>query len=116
MEQSVLTLNPDIRYQIVHLNIDPDGFPLRARVEIRYLNEPGLWYLSIFDAATGDSVCRYVPIIASYNDLNDLMAPFHHKHIGSIYCIPTVANPSSQDPGLDNLGEFALVWGDTDDL
>jgi len=116
MDKIIIGTQPDIRYQVRTMVVTPDNTPIRANVEIRYLNEPGLWYLSIFDAATGESKCRYVPIIASYNERNDLMAPFRHKNIGSIYCVPTVANPSSQDPGLDNLGEFALVWGDSDDL
>ena len=113
MEQFALALNPELRYQIMTLTVDPDGYALRARVEVRYLNEPELWYLSIFDASTGEAICRYVPLIASYEAPNDLMEPFRYKHIGSIYCVPVVKYPSSVNPGLDNLGEFEIVWGDT---
>ena len=115
MKQIALNISPTKRYQIFTLTIDPDGYSLRARVELRYLNEPQHWYISIFNAANGEAICRYVPVIASYGMLNDLMEPFHHKHIGSIYCVPVVAKPSSTNPGLKNLGEFEIVWGDTDD-
>ena len=115
MDKIALGVATDKRYQIFTLTVNPNGNQFRARVELRYLNEPQLWYLSIFDAASGESYCRYVPLIASYRYLNDLMKPFQHKNIGSIYCVPAVVSPSSTDPGLNNLGEFEIVWGDTDD-
>lgn len=115
MDAFALGVNPNKRYQIFTLGVEPDGFAIRARVELRYLNETKHWYLSIFNAASGEAICRYVPVIASYGQLIDLMGPFHYKHIGSIYCIPVTRQPSSLNPGLDNLAEFELVWGDTDD-
>jgi len=71
-----------------------------------------MWYLSIFDADTEEAFCRYVPVIASYEDRNDLLAPFATKLIGSIYCVPMVNEPATQDPGLDNMDEFEIVWAD----
>ena len=115
MERSAIRIDPTIRYQIFTLSVDPDGISRRIRVEIRYLNEPQLWYISMFDASTGEAFFRYVPIIASYEFPNDLLKPFRHKHIGSLYCVPVVSEPQTTDPGLDNLGEFELIWGDTDD-
>ena len=115
MQRVALNLDPAIRYQVITIVLAPDGHSTRFQVEIRYLNEPGLWYLSIFNASTDETICRYVPLIASYNAPNDLLKPFRHKGAGSIYCVPAVLYPSSENPGLDNLGEFELVWGDTDD-
>ena len=117
MKLSTIKINPEKRYQIFTLSVDPDGNAFRARVELRYINANRRWYITIIIASTGECLCRYGPLIASYygNALNDLLAPFSHKHIGSMYCIPKIASPSSENPGLNNLGEFEIVWGDTDD-
>lgn len=115
MESFAISVDPTIRYQIFTLTVEPDGHPLRARMELRYLNQSKTWYLSIFDASSGEAVCRYVPLVASYGELNDLMKPFRHKNVGSIYCIPVVRYPQTTNPMLETLGEFEIVWGDTDD-
>ena len=115
MERVALVVDPAIRYQIFTLVLAPDNHSTRFRIELRYLNEPQLWYISILNATTGDTICRYVPVIASYTAPNDLLKPFRHKGAGSLYCVPAVQYPSSENPGLENLAEFELVWGDTDD-
>ena len=115
-----LNFDPSIRYQRKILTISPDDYTRRVRVDLRYLNETEKWYLSIYDAQSGEAFLTYVPLIASYinfddpsvDEINDLLAPFHYKNLGTIICIPNVDNPTTKDPTLDNLNQFSVVWGD----
>ena len=112
MEPFALGFDPAVKYQTFTMSIIPGGVAKRVRVELRYLYKPGKWFISIFDAATGDPLCLYVPVVASYEYLNNLLEPFSYKGLGSIYCYPVVSEPSSPDPGENNLDEFEIVWGD----
>lgn len=116
MEQFAVSVDPKIRYQSIIMTISPNGEPYRFNFSLRYLNEAEMWFISIEDADSGKSYCQYVPLIASYDpeNANNLLEPFKHKRIGCIFCIPIVNEPSSVDPGLDNLDEFAIIWGDNE--
>ena len=92
--------------------IPVDGSQRRVYVELRYLEATGKWYLTMEDVETGESYFRYVPVVASYTSLNDLVSPFSYKDIGQILCVPVVNSPSSVNPTKNNLNEFAIVWGD----
>ncbi len=102
-------------YQVMYLPVSPDGHAFQAKVELRYLSAPGLWFLSISDAMRGELYVNQIPVICSCGDLNDLLYPFRWlfqgSGIGSLFCVKAVESPSSTDPGLENLQEFYLLWG-----
>lgn len=108
-----ISKNPDERYQIITITLPYGKDNLRLRFEIRYLNEPGLWCLSLFNLQTGEACCRYVPLIASYGAVNNLLEPFAYKKMGCLAVIPLVEKPQSENPGLNNLNEFEIVWGES---
>ena len=103
-------------YQVMYLPASPDGHAFQAKVELRFLSAPGLWFLSISDALSGAVYVNQIPVICSYGDLNDLLYPFRWlfqgSGIGSLFCVKAVENPSSVNPGPENLEEYYLIWGD----
>ena len=103
-------------FQEMYLPVSPDGHAFQARVQLRWLDAPGLWFLSIADAVTGTVYVNQVPLICSYGVLNDLLFPFRWlfqgSGIGSLFCLKAVDQPGSENPGKENLNEFHLLWGD----
>ena len=112
----ILPLNSSPR-QVFTLALSPDGAPLNARVEVRYLPAPEEWVLSLWDADTDTLLVSGIPLIASHGTLNDLLKPFGHlrngKGLGSLFCLRAVDAPASPDPKEKNLEEFQVLWGDT---
>ena len=98
------------------LSASPDGHAFQARVELRYLSAPDLWFLSIADNLTGETYVNQIPLICSYDVLNDLLAPFRYlfqgSGIGSFFCLKAVDRPGTENPSRGNLNEFYLLWGD----
>ena len=102
-------------YQVFFLPACPDGHAFQSRVELRYLPAPDAWFLSIADTVTGQVYVNQIPVICSYEVLNDLLFPFRYlfqgSGIGSLFCLKAVENPSTQNPSKDNLSEFQILWG-----
>ena len=109
-----IALDPEALYQIQFFNATVGGVTRRLRLEVRHLTYTDKWYLSVINAQTGESYCRYIPLVASDLDveLNDLTAVYRHKDIGWFCCAPITGNTTSEDPQENNLNEFALFWGD----
>ena len=107
-----LNMDPKTYYQQMETNITVKGKTKRVRIDLRYLDECGKWYLSMFNAQSGEAYFRYVPIVACWDDLNDLLSPFHYKNIGLTICAAIVDEPSSENPGETNLNQFLVIWGD----
>lgn len=108
-----IQLDPTSLYQRQVLNLTVEGKTKRVIFETRYLEITDKWYVSVFDAQTGDPYCTYVPLIATYDTMVDLFEPFVHKRIGWLMCQVLADSPSSENPGKDNLDEFGLYWGDS---
>ncbi len=106
----------DAARQVMDLPVSPDGHAFQARVELRWLEAAGKWMLSVSDAVTGESYVNQIPVICSYEELNDLLIPFRWHFqgdgIGSLFCLKAVDQPASPDPGRNNLKEFRILWGD----
>ena len=103
-------------YQVIFLPASPDGHAFQAKLELRWLSAPGHWFLSISDAMTGEIFVNQIPVICSYETLNDLLFPFRWlfqgSGIGSLFCLKAVDLPSSENPEKENLSEFRILWGD----
>ena len=112
----ILPLTEDV-FQIFSLSLAPDGYPLEAWMEVRYL--PGIdgWVLSIWDDATGEQLVNQIPIICSLGQVNDLLRPFRHlrdgKGLGSLFCIRAEDATTTPDPAAGNLRQFQVLFGDT---
>ena len=106
----------DAPYQVFYLPASPDGHAFESRVELRYFPSPDKWLLSISDTLTGQVYVNQIPVICSYEQINDLLWPFRHlfrgNGIGSLFCLKAVEKPSTQDPSESNLNEFQILWGD----
>ena len=65
---------------------------------------------------TGQVYVPNIPVICSYEEINDLLFPFRFlfqgSGIGSLFCLKATESPSSQNPSRGNLNEFQLIWGD----
>lgn len=115
MDYLILPVSEEAR-QVFFLPASPDGHAFQAKVELRWLAAPGLWFLSISDAVTGAMYVNRIPVVCSYEELNDLLFPFRWlfqgSGIGSLFCVKGVEQPASMNPGRHNLKEYVLLWGD----
>ena len=104
-------------WQICNLDLTIDDGDFHAQVELRYLPAPDQWVVSIWDHATGELLVNMVPLICSYEEVNDLLLPFRHlrdgKGLGSLICLRGTDEPSTPDPTENNLTDFQLLWGDS---
>ena len=111
-----LPLTNDFR-QVFTVDVTIDGDALHARVELRYLSAPDQWVISIWDNATSVLLANQVPLICSYEELNDLFLPFRYIRdgagIGSLFVLRNTDEPSTVNPAKGNLTEFQVLWGDT---
>ena len=114
LSYSVLPLTND-PYQVFTTDVAPDGTPLHARIEIRYLAAAGRWVISIFDHAAATLLANQVPLAVSAGFPLDLLYPFRHlrggKGIGSMFLLRG-GDTGARDPGKGNLGEYTLLYGD----
>ena len=104
-------------WQVFTLDLTIDGEAFHAQIEIRYLPAPDQWYISIWDHAAGEMLVNQIPLICSYEYLNDLLLPFRYlrdgKGMGSLFCLRNTDQPKTADPAKGNLAEFQVLWGDT---
>ena len=104
-------------WQVLTLDLEIDGEPFHVQVEIRYLPAPDRWFLSLRDHAAGELLVNMIPLICSYEEVNDLLLPFRHlrdgKGLGSLICLRGTDEPSTLDPAEGNLTEFQVLWGDS---
>ena len=109
-----LTLDP---WQVMTLDVVIDGEEFHAQVEVRYLPAPDQWVVSIWDHSSSELLVNMIPLVCSYGEVNDLLAPFRFlrdgKGLGSLICLRGTDEPSTQDPTGTNLNEFQLLWGDS---
>ena len=66
--------------QSFYIPASPDGSAFQARVDLRYLTAPDLWILSISDAISAQVYVNQIPVICSYEELNDLRRIFAPGH------------------------------------
>ena len=99
------------------LDIAPDGVAIRARVELRYLPASDQWVLSIWNHQTEELLINQIPLICSYEVVNDLLLPFRYLRngdgLGSLFILKNTDQPSTPDPSERNLNQFMILWGDT---
>ena len=99
------------------MDLAPDGIPLHARVELRYLPAPDIWVVSIWDDTTGELLINRIPLSCSYGRINDLLLPFRYlrqgRGIGSLFVLKNTDTPDTADPAEKNLNQFLVLWGDT---
>ena len=104
-------------WQVFTVDLSIDGDPFHAQIEIRYLPAADQWFVSIWDHAAGELLVNMIPLICSYGEVNDLLAPFRFlrggKGLGSLFCLRAVDEPSTPDPAEGNLGEFTVFFEDT---
>ena len=108
-----LTLDP---WQVMTLDVVIDGEEFHAQVELRYLPGSDQWVVSIWDHSSSELLVNMIPLICSYEEVNDLLAPFRYlrggKGLGSLFCLRAIDEPSTADPTGTNLSEFQVVWTD----
>ena len=104
-------------WQVMTLDVVVDGEEFHAQVELRYLPGSDQWVVSIWDHSSSELLVNMIPLICSYEEVNDLLAPFRFlrdgKGLGSLLCLRAIDEPSTADPTGTNLSEFQVVWTDT---
>ena len=99
------------------MDLAPDGIPLHARVELRYLPAPDIWVVSIWDDTTGELLISQIPLRCSYGQINDLLLPFRYlrqgRGLGSLFVLKNTDEPDTPDPAKNNMDQFIVLWGDT---
>ena len=116
MNGYLLPLNLD-PWQVMTLDVVVDGEEFHAQVELRYLPGSDQWVVCIWDHSSSELLVNMIPLICSYEEVNDLLAPFRFlrdgKGLGSLLCLRAIDEPSTADPTGTNLSEFQVVWTDT---
>lgn len=103
----------DDGYQIQTITIAPNGKVRSLRLEIRRLVRLDKWFLSVYDATTGENIIQYIPLVSSIpGGINDILAQFGYKEIGSAIVGPKHNEQFGTDPAEGTLGDFEIVWGD----
>ena len=112
----LIPLTPD-PWQVCTLDVAIDEEEFHAQMELRYLPAPDQWFVSIWDHSTGELLVNMIPLICSYGEINDLLAPFRYlrdgKGMGSLLCLKGTDDSGTADPIADNLTDFQLLWSDT---
>ena len=112
----ILPVTDDAR-QVFTLDMTIDGAAFQARIEIRFLYEPWVWVISIWNNATGELMVNQIPLVCSYGEINDLLAPFRHLRdgagMGSLFVLKNTDQPGSVDPDRYTLTNFNVLFGDT---
>ena len=108
-----IPVDKDALYQIFNFNANSGDVTIPLRVELRHLEYVNKWYLSVYNAQTGDPYCVYVPVVTSQDEMNNLMKPYEHKRFGWFCCVASADKASTEDPQEDNITEFELYWGDS---
>jgi hypothetical protein len=104
-------------WQVMTLDVIIDEEEFHAQVEIRHLPAPDQWVVSIWDHSSSELLVNMIPLVCSYGEVNDLLAPFRYlrngKGLGTMICLRGTDEPSTPDPTGSDLNEFQLYWGDT---
>ena len=116
MTYAILPITEDAR-QVFTVDLAPDGVPIHARVEIRYLSAADEWVLSIWDHSCGEMLVNQIPLICSYGEVNDLLVPFRclrdGQGIGSLFVLRNTDEPKTVNPAKNTMTQFQVLWGDT---
>ena len=107
-----LKIDPTNKNQSIITTITVDNEARRVRFDIVYKEYVDKWYVSLYDVLKEEFLCTNIPLISSYELINDLFKPYHYKHIGMLICFPAVDEPETEDPSEDNLDEFHVCWGE----
>ena len=113
---TILPLSSAAR-QVFTIDLAPDGIPLHARIELRYLPAPDQWVFSLWDHSTEELLVNMIPLVCSYGQINDLFIPFRHlrngQGIGSLFVLKDTDEPETTDPAGETLQQFQILIGDT---
>ena len=100
MQYMILPVSSAPRHVFL-MDLAPDGIPLHARVELRYLPAPDIWVVSIWDDTTGELLINQIPLRCSYGRINDLLLPFRYlrqgRGIGSLFVLKNTDAPDTAD-------------------
>ena len=115
---TILPLSSAVR-QVFTIDLAPDGIPLHARIELRYLPAPDRWFFSMWDHSTEELLVNMIPLVCSCGRINDLFLPFRHlrngQGIGSMFVLRDTDEPETIDPAEGTLLQFQVLIGRTID-
>ncbi len=95
--------------QSVRVALAVNGATLTLDLQIYFNSVGGFWAVDIADQF-GKSLVRSVPLLTGAWPAANILAPFDHMRIGSVFVINQVGSASDR-PDASNLGEgFLLVW------
>ncbi len=97
--------------QTFTVQLSVDGAPLTLNLTLGFSVMAGWWQMSIANVQK-QMLVSSVPLITGYYPCANLLAQYGYLAIGSAYLLNTGASGTDY-PGLTNLTDFILLWGDT---
>lgn len=97
--------------QTFSVQLTVDGQPLTLNLSLTYWEMAGYWNMGIADVNNNPLVTS-VPLITGWYPAGNLLAQYQYLEIGSAYLLNT-GNATTDYPNAQNLGLWALLWGDT---
>lgn len=112
MQLAMIPFNAEYKDQILTCSVQPDGRQVQLRLRLRYVEVVDKYFCTIWDTSTGECLLSNFPIVASYENVNDLLGQFGYMRIGTMSCLSRVDQNTTQDPSNGTLGEYEILWGD----
>lgn len=97
--------------QTFTVQLTVDGKPLTLNLSLNYSAMAGWWQLRVSNAQNVVLVDS-IPLITGYYPAANIFAQYGYLKIGSAYVLNT-GTSSNDYPGLSDLPNFSLLWGDT---
>lgn len=113
MTSFILPAFSDSLNQVQSLQVPLASGTRSLRVQLRFHEAPGLWFLSVWDTPTGELLVNSIPVRTSDGAVNDLLKPFRHHQLGSLCCFARTEDKTGKDPGKDDLTDYDLIWSET---
>ena len=96
--------------QVFFSQLTVNGQSLTLNFTLSYSEMSGYWQLGISDV-NGNQLVASVPLVTGWYPAANVLAQYQYLDIGSAYLLNT-GNAPTDYPGVNDLGQFSLLWGD----
>jgi hypothetical protein len=109
MSNQVIALsnNPNQTFAL-QLTVNEASLTLNIALSFSYM--AGYWQMTIYDAQ-GNLLLSGLPLITGLWPAANILSQYQYLNIGSCYLLNT-GNAPVDYPGIDDIGQFSLLWGD----
>jgi len=97
--------------QTFALQLTVNGEPLTLNIVLSFSDMAGYWQMAVSDV-NGVLLVASMPLITGWYPAANLLAQYQYMGIGSAYLLNTIGPAVGDYPGVNNLDQFTLLWGD----